>query len=248
MAWHAMRTGKEQTMKSELTELLQKGYQVEKEFIAALSNQERNVGGTFENWTAKDCIAHNAYWRKQRAEDALAVLSGNTPIQSEDNEINQEVYSRYRDQSWEDVDTLVDAGMKRMGIAIAALSEGDLQRHDFYPWTQGRPLWREIVRNIYTHPVVHLSEWHIKRGYPARAAEMYQEMTRQVTRLDDSPAWQGTIRYNNACSFSLLGDKETAINELGEALKLNPGLTEWSRQDPDFEPIRGEAGYKALYE
>jgi tetratricopeptide (TPR) repeat protein len=138
--------------------------------------------------------------------------------------------------------------MKRMGEAIASISEDDLQRHDFYPWEQGRALWREIVGNIYTHPVIHLSEWHIKRGYPARAAEMYQEMTRQLTSLDDSADWQGTIRYNNACSFSLLGDKETAINELREALKLNPGLTEWSRQDPDFEPIRGEAGYKALYE
>jgi len=235
-------------MKRELTELLQKGYQVEKEFIAALSNQERNAGGTFENWTAKDCIAHNAYWRKHHSEDVLAVLAGKTPTHTDDDQINDEVYSRYKDQSWEDIDTLVDAGMKRMGEAIVSLGEDDLQRHDFYPWEQGRALWREIVGNIYTHPVIHLSEWHIKRGYPARAAEMYQEMTRELTSLDDSPDWQGIIRYNNACSLSLLGDKETAISELREALKLNPGLTEWSRQDTDFEPIRGEAGYKALYE
>jgi tetratricopeptide (TPR) repeat protein len=243
-----MRTGKEQTMKRELTELLQKGYQVEKEFIATLSDLERNAAGTFEYWTAKDCIAHNAYWREHHAEDVLAVLAGKTPIHTDGDQINDEVYSRYKDQSWEDVDTLVDAGMKRMGEAIASLGEDDLQRHDFYPWEQGRALWREIVGNIYTHPVIHLSEWHIKRGYPARAAEMYQEMTGELTSLDDSPDWQGIIRYNNACSLSLLGDKETAINELREALKLNPGLTEWSRQDTDFEPIRGEAGYKALYE
>ena len=235
-------------MNTALTELLQKGYQVEKEFVATLSDEERNAEGTFENWSAKDIIAHNAYWRKHHAEAALAVLAGKTPTHIEDDQINDEVYSRYKDQSWEDIDTLVDAGMKRMGEAIASISEDDLQRHDFYPWEQGRALWREIVGNIYTHPVIHLSEWHIKRGNPSRAAEMYQEMTSQLTSLDDSPDWQGTIRYNNACSFSLLGDKETAINELREALKLNPGLTEWSQQDPDFEPIRGEAGYKALYE
>jgi hypothetical protein len=76
---------------------------------------------------------------------------------------------------------------------------------------------------------------------------MYQKLTGELVDLDDSPEWQGTIRYNNACSFSLLGDKEKAILELGEALKLNPGLTDWSKQDPDFEPIREEAGYKALY-
>jgi hypothetical protein len=238
---------KEQTMKRELTELLQKGYQVEQQFIAALSDEERNADGSFEHWTAKDNIAHNAYWRKHHAEDVLAVLAGKTPTHIED-QINDQVYSRYQDQSWEDIDTLVDTGMKRMGEAIASISEDDLQRDNFYPWEQGRPLWREIVGNIYTHPIIHLSEWHIKRGNPTRAAEMYQEMTRQLTRLDDSPDWQGIIRYNNACSFSLLGDKETAVNELREALKLNPGLTEWSRQDSDFEPIRGEAGYKALYE
>jgi hypothetical protein len=243
-----MRTGKEQTMKRELTELLQKGYQVEQEFIATLSDEERNTDGSFEHWTAKDSIVHNAYWRKHHAEDVLAVLEGKTPTHIEDDQINPEVYSQYKDQSWEDIDTLVDTGMKRMGEAITSISEDDLQRHDFYPWEQGRPLWREIVVNIYTHPVIHLSEWHIKRGYPARAAEMYQEMTKELAGLDNSPDWQGTIRYNNACSFSLLGDKETAVNELREALKLNPGLTEWSRQDPDFEPIRGEAGFKALYE
>ena len=143
---------------------------------------------------------------------------------------------------------LIDTGIQRMREATALLSENDLQRNDFYPWEEGLPLWRSIVSDIYTHPVIHLADWHIKRGNPARAAEMYQEMTGRLTSLDDSPEWQGTIRYNNACSFSLLGDKETAINELREALKLNPGLTDWSQKDPDFEPIRSEAEYKALYE
>jgi hypothetical protein len=242
-----MHAEKENTMKNELTDLLEKGYQVEKEFIAMLPDEERNADGTFERWTAKDSIAHNSYWRKHHAEDVLAVLAGETPIKPDDDQINQGVYSRYKDQSWEEVDTLIETGLKRMGEALAALSEDDLQSDKFYPWEQRQPLWREIVGNIYTHPIIHLSEWHIKRGNPARAAELYQEMTGQLTSLDDGPEWQGTIRYNNACSFSLLGDNETAISELREALKLNPGLTEWSKEDPDFEPIRDEAGYKALY-
>ena len=234
-------------MKAELTELLQKGREVEKEFIAALSNKERDASGSLEHWTAKDTIAHNAYWRKHHAEDVLAVLAGESPIEVEDDPVNEEVYSRYKDQSWEEVDILVKTGLDRMGEALAAVSEEDLQRDDFYPWEQGRPLWRDIVGNIYTHPIIHLSDWHIKRGSPSRAAKMYQEMTAQLTGLDDGPEWQGTIRYNNACSFSLLGDKETAIHELRQALKLNPGLIEWSQRDPDFEPIRGEAELKALF-
>src|SRR5687767_12926064 len=71
--------------------------------------------------------------------------------------------------------SLVDTGLKRMGEAIASISKDALQQDDFYPWEQGIPMWREIVGNIYMHPIVHLAEWHIKRGNPARAAEIYQE-------------------------------------------------------------------------
>jgi tetratricopeptide (TPR) repeat protein len=234
-------------MKEELTKLLQLGYQIEKEFMAALSEEERNAEGTLENWTAKDNVVHNSYWRKRHAEDVLDVLAGKSPIEEDEDEINERVYSQNRDQSWDEVNVLLDTSLGRMEAALAALSEVDLQSNEFYPWDQGRPLWRELVVNIYTHPIIHLSEWHIKKGNATHVAKMYREMTRQLTALDDSPDWQGTIRYNNACSFSLLGDKETAISELREALKLNPGLTEWSQQDPDFESIRAEAGYKALY-
>ena len=245
---HAMRAGKETMMKDKLIELLGKGDQLEKDFIASLSDEERDATGSFENWSPKDIVAHDFYWRKQHAEDVLDVLAGKSPTQTDDDEINEGVYIQYKDQSWEEIESLIETGLKRMREALEGLSEDNLQSDKFYPWDQGRPLWRELVVNIYSHPIIHLSEWHIKRGNPSRAADLYQEMTNQLVTLDDSPDWQGTIRYNNACSFSLLGDKEKAISELREALKLNPGLTEWSKEDPDFEPIRDEAGYKALYE
>jgi len=236
-------------MKNELTELLQKGYQAEKNFTATLSEEERNADGSLEKWTAKDMIAHNSHWRKQHAENVLAVLAGNVPTDAEDiNHANEAIYYQYRGQSWEEVEALVQASLERMEAALEGLSEDDLQNDNFYPWEQTSPLWREVAGNIYTHPIIHLADWYIKKGNPARAAEIYQEMTGLLASLDESPDWQGNIRYNNACSFSLLGDKEKAIRLLGEALELNPGLKEWSQQDPDFEPIREEAGYKALYE
>ena len=151
-------------MKNELNALLQKGYQIEKEFMAALSDEERNADGTFEDWTAKDNIAHNSYWRKRHADDVLDVLAGKSPTQVDDDEINAGVYAQFKDQTWGEVDTLLDTSLERMGEALAKLSEDELQSDDFYPWDQGRPLWRELVVNMYTHPIIHQSEWHIKRG------------------------------------------------------------------------------------
>jgi tetratricopeptide (TPR) repeat protein len=235
-------------MKNKLTDLLERGCQAEKGFIEELTDTERDAKSTIEKWSAKDVIAHNSHWRKHHAENLLAALTGKTPTRTDDiDHANEEIYYQYRDQSWEAVEALTKNSCDRVKEALHALGDEDLRRIDFYPWQEGRPLWRFVVGNVYTHPILHLSDWHIKKGNLAQAVKMYQEMTSVLTDLDDSPDWQGTIRYNLACSYSLAGEKEKAISELNEALKLNPALTEWSKQDPDFEPIRGEAGYKALF-
>ncbi len=236
-------------MKKKLTELLEKGSQAEKNFIAGLAEAERDADSTIEKWTAKDIIAHNSHWRKHHAENLLAALAGKTPAPTDDiDHANADIYYQYREEPWEVIETLAGSSCERMKEALTGLGDEGLQRVGFFPWHEGRPLWRFVVGNVYTHPILHLSDWHIKKGDAVRAAEMYREMTGLLSDLDDSPDWQGTIRYNLACSFSLLGQREKAISELREALKMNPALTEWSKQDPDFESIRSEPGYKALYE
>ena len=232
-----------------LKELLEKGYQAEKELLADLSEAERKAESSLEIWTAKDIIAHNSYWRKHHAENLLGMLAGNIPNPTEDiNHANKDVYYQYREQSWDEIEALAESSCERMREALNALGNEGLERVNFLPWHQDRPLWRFVVGNIYTHPILHLADWYGKKGQTARVVEMYQTMTGLLADLDESPDWQGTIRYNVACSYSLAGEKDKAISELGEALKMNPTLVEWSQQDPDFEPIRTEAGYKALYE
>ena len=66
--------------------------------------------------------------------------------------------------------------------------------------------------------------------------------------LDDSPEWIGLVFYNTACSYSLLGNKKEAIEELRKALAARPNLVDWSKQDPDLEPLHNEPDYQALYE
>ena len=234
---------------STLIGYLDAGYQAEIKFIAELSAADREAEGTLEHWTAKDVIAHNSHWRKHHAENLLAALEGSAPSDTEDiDHANADIYNQYHDQSWETVEALAKSSCERMRAALTAAGGAGLERTDLLPWQEGRPIWRFLVGNAYTHPIIHLSDWHIKKGDKRRAAEMYREMISLLEGLDDSPDWQGTIRYNLACSYSLVGETEKAINTLRKALELNPALTEWSQQDPDFEPIRGEAGYLALFD
>lgn len=236
-------------MKSKiLNELLDKGCQAEKELITGLSDTERNAQGSLDAWTAKDVIAHNSHWRKHHSENLLNALVGITPNPTEDiDHANEDVYYKYRDQTWVEIEALADSSCERMKEALTKLGDEGLEKVNFFPWHNDRPLWRFVVGNIYTHPILHLADWYGKKGQTSRVVEMYQTMTGLLADLDDSPDWQGTIRYNLACSYSLAGETEKAISELGEALKMNPALIEWSQQDPDFEPIREKTGYKALY-
>jgi len=228
-----------------LNELLEQSYQAEKQFIAGLSDEERQAESSFEIWAAKDILSHVVHWKNYHAENLLGSLAGHPPAHIEDGEqANAQVYSQYRDQPWTEIEALMDRSYGQMKKALNALGDEELERSDFFSWQNERPLWRIMVGNIYTHPIIHLSEWQIKKGNPARAAEMYQEMTALLSGLDESPERQGTIRYNNACSFALLGEKELALRELDQALALNPALKEWSQQDSDLESIREEAGFR----
>jgi hypothetical protein len=73
-------------------------------------------------------------------------------------------------------------------------------------------------------------------------------MRKVLMALDESPSWQGVAVYNLACFYALAGEKEQSISNLKEALRLNPALTDWSKQDPDFDSIREDSEYSAIYD
>ena len=235
-------------LKQKIIQVLDKAHQAEQEFIAGLSEAERNATSTLEQWSAKDVIAHCATWKKRLAGDISAASRGQTPAQVEDiDRANAEIYTECRDLPWEAILTLGETAHQLLTRSMENLKEQDLRSTKILADREARPIWRRVVGNGYIHPMLHLVDLLSKRGQPAAAPRLYEEMASLLGDLDPDPEWQGLLRYNLACGHSLAGDKERAILDLGEALRLNPSLIEWSKQDPDFKPIREEAGYKAIY-
>jgi tetratricopeptide (TPR) repeat protein len=97
------------------------------------------------------------------------------------------------------------------------------------------------------HPLLHQSDFYLKRGDGERAAGVQEAAVGRLAELDDSPEWRSIPIYNLACYDALCGQSEKALDWLREALALNPGFVEWSRQDPDLESLRGLPGYQAIY-
>jgi hypothetical protein len=236
--------------KTLLLALLKQVHEMEMNFVDALSGQERARIGTLEDWSAKDVISHITARKALMADNLLAVSKGRSPTGSEDlDHENAILFDEYHDKTWDEVLRLAADVFQIVVAQVEVFGEQELaRREEFFPWQGERPMWRLIVGSGYIHSIAHMAEFHRNQGNLEQAGEMIGEMARSMVGLDDDSVWQGAVKYNLACHYSLLGAKAVAIRELQESLALNPGLIDWSKEDPDLDAIRGEPEYQAIYE
>ena len=230
--------------KALLMDLLKQEHDEEKWFYDGLSQAERNKHGRVADWSPKDLLAHCSYWKQARVADIQRVMDGGTVTRINDfDHENARIFEQFSDQSWQEVMAYAEEADGALAGQVEKMNEADLELE----WLDERQIWRIVVGYGYSHPLSHISEHYQQKGDMKRAAELIGMLGKPLAALDDSPAWIGIVHYNTACNYSVLGDKEEAIKALGEALVLEPNLIERSKQDPDLEAIRGEAGYQALY-
>lgn len=235
-------------VRPKLIELLERTQDEEKAFVAQLTAQERERAGKVKDWSAKDMIAHLAGWKLRMADRLAALGRGEDTTHAEEIDAeNTLIWAEYSDRSWEEVVQASALGHRRQIDGLQAMSVDDLNDADRFESQKGQPLWRSVAGIGCTHPVMHLAEAYVKRGQTARAAAMMESLSADLARLDNSPRWVGVVRYNLACYLALSGEKDRAIEILRDALRLHPGLTEWSRQDTDLASLHGLPEYERLY-
>jgi tetratricopeptide (TPR) repeat protein len=234
-------------LKQRLLHVLERSDAAQRAFVAGLSNGQRAAVGTYEKWSAKDVVAHLAYWQDHRANTVAAQARGEEPPPSPGHyeQANAACFQRFCNCSWDEVQAFADAAHSRLVEAVHALSQKMLAA----PLAgSGRPaLWQDIVNTAYTHPLMHMAEFYIAQGQPQRAGQLWPEWGELVAPLDDSADWQGLVHYNVACGLALSGNPEQAMLELRQALQLRPDLTAWSRQDSDLSAVRSKPEYRTLY-
>jgi hypothetical protein len=236
-------------MQQKLLNLLERAAADEQAFVDGLSGQERAAAGTMEQWSAKDVVVHIAFWKEHQAANVSAALRGETPPRTEDyHQVNAEVFEQNRDRPWADVLDDAERAHNQMVEIVQTSTEEQLAEFEPLPWRDGWSLWRLVAGTAFIHPMIHLAGHYTEHGQIERAIGLQEEAATELAGLDDSPDWQGITRYNLACQYVTAGRTEQAIAGLREALRLNPELTEWSKEDPDFASIRELPAYKAIYE
>jgi len=84
-------------------------------------------------------------------------------------------------------------------------------------------------------------------AYTRRAGE--QDLGKRLAidkRLTVLKPEDATIRYNLACSYSLLGDADRAIEALGEAIKLGFDKPDMLSSDSDLDNIRNDPRFQTI--
>ncbi len=235
-------------LKPTVLELVRTAHNEEQAYIDALSEEEKAASGESDDWAPKDIVAHMTAWKEQVVINYQAAMRGESvPDLGDYQGLNDQFFEKHRNRSWEEILEYREQTMQSLLNSLDGMSEDDLHRTEGIPWQGGRPFWRMVVGTAYVHPLVHLRDPLLARGDFARAVEIQERSCSQLSELDDSETWRGTQQYNLACTYSLVGQKEKAIRTLRKALHMNPELTDWSKEDPDFMTIREDPEYKAIY-
>lgn len=234
------------SIKDQLLDILEKSRKVELEFLDNLTAEERAQGGTFEEWAAKDVLGHVTYWQAFNSQRSSAWARGEELEPTSDfNSENARIYKRFAGSSLEEVEAHAKQAYATAREAIESLYEDQLMGT-----TEGSDttkLWQELVGNIYSHKLMHFSDFYQKHGNNKAAGALWNDWAEVVAGLDDDPEWQGLVNYNAACGMALAGDKEGAFGTLEKALKARPSLVDWSRLDSDLAILHDTPEYRELF-
>ena len=102
-------------IKDQVLTILERSRKAELNFIANLTEEQKADPGTYENWAAKDNIAHANYWEDVRGARIVAFLVGEElqPL-PQGEQANSECYERFAFSSWEEVQALAEEAHKQI--------------------------------------------------------------------------------------------------------------------------------------
>ncbi len=236
-------------LKASLIDLLGRAQSDQRALLAELSDDERAVIGTADHWSVKDIVVHIAFWKKRQLERLAAAAREEAPLEREHYEqVNARVFEEWRERPWQAVIDESEHIFDALVAQVRAFDPVALAEPNRYAWQEGRSLLAGLVGNGVFHPESHIAQYYIDRGDLPRATRMQEQLTEQLGQYGDQLAPRGEVLYNLACFYATSGQTDRALALLPEALRIQPDLLEWSKEDPDLVSLHDLSAYQALYE
>jgi rhodanese-related sulfurtransferase len=239
------------SMKAKILPLLHFARDEEEKFVSTLSDSERDAVGTAESWAARDFLVNITLWKKLQTQKLATAVRGDEPPVWRDMELvhklNGDAFTRSQGLSFEEVQAEGAVVFAAFIAQVESMSEEELADPSRYGWQEGEPLWQETLGNGLWHPLSQLTTYHLQRNDRAVALHLQDSLLHEARRATLPPETLGVALYNYACFAATSGWPERALQILPEALHLRPSLLEWSRRDPDFDSVRGDPAFEAIF-
>lgn len=147
------------------------GAEEQRTFIAGLSAAQRAQVGTSSKWSAKDNLAHIAFWQKFHVQEVQMLEGGQPPPKLPgDNQQNALVFQAHRDQPWPEVIAATESAYAGLLALLQGYAEADLTTPNRLPPPRINPPWRYFLENGCAHPVYHYADFYLEHGTCERAA------------------------------------------------------------------------------
>jgi hypothetical protein len=197
-------------------------------------------------WTAKDNVAHLNTWREHAIRTLDSVRLGETvegPFDdSQLDERNAEIYEAHRQDSAGEVRAASASTYAALKQAVAGCSDDELSRER----PNGGAVWRVVPGNGHAHVAQHVSSWLAEHDDAAGAEATALWAFTLETDLFPEAADRAVADYNLACFYARTARVEEALPLLAGALRSQPDLRDWARNDPDLAPIRDDPRVQSL--
>lgn len=237
-------------MKPRILALLQFARQQEQQLVHGLSDTERNAIGTLHDWTAKDFLVNIMLWKQLQTQKLAMALRGEPLPVWRDMELvhrlDSEAFARHQHDSFQEALAEAEHVYDGFIAQVESMSEEELTSPD--RWQEGEPLWHETLGNGLWHPCSQLVACYLKLDDKPSTFQLQESLLATVRQADLPPETLGGALYNCACFYAVSGWSEKAIVLLSEALRLRPSLIEWSKHDTDFDALRADPAYEAIYQ
>lgn len=213
---------------------------------AMLSPEQRAAHGTWEKWSPKDFLGHFNFWQTYLL-NTLDSLD-QPPPQLEPFEVrNERNYRYYEARPYDEVYADYRASLAHVVERVQTKSDTELSEPNHFPRIANGTLQGAILGNTYSHMLSHLAELYEMLGDSARGFALQEHAAAKTIEFDPSPNNRAVTWYNLACAYAKGGHVTRTVELLREAFPLRNDLIEFSKADSDFERVRDQPEFQALY-
>ena len=155
-----------------------------------------------------------------------------------------------------------ESALKEFGAASRLLQKGDFSKakEAFQAIADGNPEERELMQRARTYATICENKLAPAAGEPCTAEDWYykgvvcsnqgnhDEAIRCLGHAIKQDPTSPKYLFARASAFSMQGNPQMAVADLRQAVLGDPAIRFQAVNDPDFEPIRDDAGFIDLIE